>query len=139
MVFFVDIIKITIRFIKTTFKNSVITKRIKNDVLKCNFFLYFLIWQRLLILGGNADIKNSKSVSLDLHIFWSSLGKVPRCSKFHHCEINGFCFPHLWAAPKRLILNRVNFISDRWTWSYLIENTVHLLVLLPVINIWKTW
>ena len=34
---FVDIIKIAIMLIKTTFRNSIRVKRIPNCVLKCNF------------------------------------------------------------------------------------------------------
>ena len=38
-----DIIKIATIFIKTIFKESKIVKRIRNYVLKCNLYLYFLI------------------------------------------------------------------------------------------------
>ena len=40
---FVDIIKILTRFIKKIFKDWRRAKRIKNYVLKCNLYLYFLI------------------------------------------------------------------------------------------------
>ena len=40
---FADIIKIATMFIKTTFKDSKKLKRIRNYVLKCNLYLYFLI------------------------------------------------------------------------------------------------
>ena len=46
---FADIIKIATMFIKTTFKDSKKVKRIRNYVLKCNLYLYFFIWQKLLI------------------------------------------------------------------------------------------
>ena len=38
-------------FIKKTFNNTKKDKRIKNNVLKCNLHLYFLIQQKLLISG----------------------------------------------------------------------------------------
>ena len=40
---FADIIKIITRFIKQIFKDSRKAKRIRNYVLKCNLYLYFLI------------------------------------------------------------------------------------------------
>ena len=40
---FVDIIKIVTRFIKQIFKDLRKAKRIRNYVLKCNLYLYFLI------------------------------------------------------------------------------------------------
>ena len=46
-----DINKIITRFIKKIFKDSRKVKRIRNYVLKCNLYLYFLIYQNLLISG----------------------------------------------------------------------------------------
>ena len=46
-----DIMEIVIMLIKTTYKDSVKFKRIRKNVLKCNFYFYFLIWQKLLISG----------------------------------------------------------------------------------------
>ena len=43
------IIKIATMFIKTTFKDSKKVKRIRNYVLKCNLYLYFMIRKDLLI------------------------------------------------------------------------------------------
>ena len=40
---FADIIKISTMFIKTAFKDSKKFKKIRNCVIKCNLFLYFLI------------------------------------------------------------------------------------------------
>ena len=40
---FAGIIKIVIKFIKTTFKDSKKVERIRNCVPKCNLYLYFLI------------------------------------------------------------------------------------------------
>ena len=45
---FADIMKIP-AIIKKTFKDSKKVKRIRNYVFKCNLYLYFLIWQNLLI------------------------------------------------------------------------------------------
>ena len=46
---FADIIKIAITLIKTNFQDTINVKRITNYVLKCNFYFYFLIKQKLLI------------------------------------------------------------------------------------------
>ena len=40
---FADIVKIITRFIKQIFKDSREAKRIRNYLLKCNLYLYFLI------------------------------------------------------------------------------------------------
>ena len=40
---FADIIKIVTMFIKTILKDSEKVKRIRNYVLKCNLYMYFLI------------------------------------------------------------------------------------------------
>ena len=40
---FADVIKIITVFIKTTFKDPNKLKRIRNNVLKCNLYLYFKI------------------------------------------------------------------------------------------------
>ena len=40
-----DIIKIATMFIKTTFKDSKKVKIIRDYVLKCNLYLYFLIFR----------------------------------------------------------------------------------------------
>ena len=46
-----DIIKIAIISIKTTFKASSKVKKIRNYLLKCNLYRYFLIKQKMLISG----------------------------------------------------------------------------------------
>ena len=48
---FADIIKIATMIVKTTFKDSKNFKRIRSYALKCNLYLYFLIFleQKLLI------------------------------------------------------------------------------------------
>ena len=73
---FAGIIKIITRFTKKIFKDSRKAKRIRNYVLKCNLYLYFLIQQNLLISGKkNADVSRIKGHVI--HIFFgSSLGKV---------------------------------------------------------------
>ena len=40
---FADIIKIATMFVKTYFKGQNIVEKIRNYVLKCNLYLYFLI------------------------------------------------------------------------------------------------
>ena len=47
----VDIIKILTTFIKTTLKDSRKVRRIRNYVSKWNLYLYFFIWQNMLISG----------------------------------------------------------------------------------------
>ena len=48
---FGDIIKIVTMFIKTIFKDSRKVKRTRNYVSRCSLYLYFLIYQNLLISG----------------------------------------------------------------------------------------
>ena len=48
---FTDIIKILIMLIETTYKDQVKVKRIRKNVSKCNFCLYFMVQQKLLISG----------------------------------------------------------------------------------------
>ena len=40
---FADIIRIATMFIKATFKDSKKVKKIRNYILKCNLYLYFLV------------------------------------------------------------------------------------------------
>ena len=40
---FTDVIKIKIKFMKTTYKDSKKVKRIKNYIIKCNIYLHFLM------------------------------------------------------------------------------------------------
>ena len=51
VVIFADIIKIVTMFIKTITKDSRKVKRIRNYVSKSNLYVYFLMWQNLLISG----------------------------------------------------------------------------------------
>ena len=48
---FADIIKIVTMFIKTIIQDSRKVKRIINYVSKSSLYLYFLMWQNLLISG----------------------------------------------------------------------------------------
>ena len=43
LAFFADIMKVITRFIKKMFKDSRKVKIIRNYILKCNVYLYFLI------------------------------------------------------------------------------------------------
>ena len=69
---FADTIKIITRFIKKIFKVSGKVKRIRNYVLKSSLYLYYLIYQNLLISSQkmlmSAEIRG---VSLDWYIFWT--------------------------------------------------------------------
>ena len=47
--YFYDIIKIATMCIKTVVQNSKIVKGIRNYILKCNVYLYFLLQQKYLI------------------------------------------------------------------------------------------
>ena len=58
---FTDIINIVTMFIKTIFKDSIQVKRVRNHVSKCNLYLYFLIYQNMVVSGGG--------VSRDSYIF----------------------------------------------------------------------
>ena len=48
---FADTIKMVTMFIKTIFKDSKKAKRIRNYVLICNLYIYFLKYQNLRISG----------------------------------------------------------------------------------------
>ena len=117
--FFAEIIKIVAIFIKTIFKDTRKVKTTTSYVSKCNLYLYFLIWQNLLICGKkmlmSAELK--RCVTWFIY-FLDFLYVMYNCAKFHHCRIcvtdfrEGTFLPHLrphpWVAPKRPILNRVN-------------------------------
>ena len=58
--------------IKTTFKDSKKIKIIRNYVLKCNLYLYFLIKHKLLISVEKMLIPaDPKGMSRNLYIFWN--------------------------------------------------------------------
>ena len=60
---FADIIKIATMFVETTSKDPKRVKRIRNYLLKCNLYLYFLIQQKLWIFDKkmlmSAELKRS--------------------------------------------------------------------------------
>ena len=67
-------------FIKTIFKEITKVKRCRNYVLKSYLYLYFLIWQKLLISGEkilmSAEL-GAKGVRQIIRIFFGfSLGKA---------------------------------------------------------------
>ena len=79
--FFADIFKIVTMFIKTIFKDSGKVKRIKNYLLKCNIYLYFLIYQNMLISGEkilmSAELKGCVTWLLLFWIFFRHGISVP--------------------------------------------------------------
>ena len=110
---FADISKIATMFIKSTFEDSNKIKRIRNYVLKRNLYLYFLIWQKLLIStekcwcqqNSRHDLCNFliflRHMTVPSFIIEGYVWQILRKRAFLHP-------PYPWAAPKRLILNRVN-------------------------------
>ena len=67
---FADIIKIVAKFIKIICKILKKVKRIRNFVSKSNLYLYFLIWQNLLI-SGKKELMSAEltDVLRDSHTF----------------------------------------------------------------------
>ena len=127
---FADIIKITARFSKTTFKESK-TKRLINYVLKCNLYPYFLtkvasLWWKY------TNISRTEGVCHVIYFFFWINFREDITAKFHH---SGVCvtdvregesfWPQLyqWFCLKRLILNSVkkSFIWQIWS-ANLIRN-----------------
>ena len=117
---FADIIKIITMFIKRIFKDSKNVKRIRNYVSRFNLYLYFLIYQNLLISGEKSLISAEPKVCVTWFMYFlNHLLLRYECAKFHHymmyvTDFLGrgwpFCHSppsHPWAAPKRPILNRV--------------------------------
>ena len=103
--------------IKKTFKDSKKVKRIRNYVLKCNLYLYFLAQQNLLIFGEK--ILSGELVSRNLHIFLDFLWVMHNCAKCHQCRIyktylregSLYGLPNPWAAlKKRPIVNKVKIV-----------------------------
>ena len=74
---FADIIKTLTMFITTIYKDSRKVKINRKYVSKYNFYLYFWIWQNLLISDEKMLVSAElKGVSRDSYIFGFSLGKV---------------------------------------------------------------
>ena len=108
------------------YEDSIKVKMNRNYVSKCNLYLYFLVSQNLLISGEkmlmSAEVKRYVTwFTYFLDLLWAIRYK---CAKFHHCRIyltdfrggrGGFLPPsHLWAAPKKPILNRVKVWLGLW-------------------------
>ena len=85
---FADIIKIITRFTKKIFRDSRKVQRIRSYVSKCNLYLYFLIWQNLLISGKKMLISGDLRwcVRWLIH-FLDLLWVMYYSAKFHHCRI----------------------------------------------------
>ena len=82
---FAGIVKIVTIFIKIFFKDSIKVERIRNYVLKCNLYQYFLIQQKLLISSKkNADVWRTQVVCHMIYMFF-----VPSLdyAKFRHIRI----------------------------------------------------
>ena len=119
--FFADIIKIVTMFIKIIFKDSGKVKRIKNYLLKCNLYLYFLIYQNFLVSGEkNSDVSKTQGVCHVTHIFFLIFFRhgmsVPSFIIVGYVRqtLDKWAFlgpPHQWAAPKKPILNRVKLLT----------------------------
>ena len=114
VVIFADISKVATIFIKRILKDSKSVKRIWNCVSKCYLYLYFLIWQNLLISGEKMLMSEKLNVWITWFKYFLDLLKVRyNCTKFHRCRIFLTDFreweatPYLWAVLERPILNRV--------------------------------
>ena len=111
-----DIVKIATMFFKTIFEDSKQVKRIINYVLKCYLYLYFLIQQKLLISGENADASSIQGLCHRIYIFIGSSLVRYICSKINHWRIfvtnlregRSFLRPASVSSPKRPILNGAN-------------------------------
>ena len=67
-----NIIKIATMIVQTIFKDSKKFKRIRNYVLKCNLYLYFLIKQNILISVEKMLIPaDPTGMTRNLYIFWN--------------------------------------------------------------------
>ena len=104
---FVDIVKTPTMFIKNTFKDSKTVKRIRNYEFKCNLYLYFLVYQNLLIsMRKHWCQPNSIGVSNDLY-FLDLLRVSYNCAKCHHCTMK-YIMKFVWN-----ILGRGSFWSPQ--------------------------
>ena len=82
---FADIIKIITMFIKRIFKDSKNVKRIRNYVSRFNLYLYFLIYQNLLISGEKSLISAEPKVCVTWFMYFlNHLLLRYECAKFHH-------------------------------------------------------
>ena len=110
---FAEIIKIATMFIKKTFKDSKEVKRISNSSLKCNLYLYFLIWQKLPISREKNcwcqlnSIGVSHGLCVFLIFFRESITVLSFINVGYRKRRSFWTPPHLWASPKSSILNQV--------------------------------
>ena len=90
---------------------------------KSNLFVYFLMWQNLLISGEKTLMSAEFKEYVTWFIHFLDLPYVRyNCAKFHHCRICVVDFredgpkrpPHPWVASKKPILNRV---KESWYWK----------------------
>ena len=139
---FVDIIKIASIFTKTIVKDSKKFERIRNYVSKWNLYFYFLIQQNCQFPVKKLwHQQNSGCVQPDSYIYciffrwgitvlsliivgyvWEILGR----GTFWHA------LPHLWAAPKKPILNSVN--SETLLLSDVFENFIKMCLEISELN-----
>ena len=85
---FAEIIKILTTFIKAILQDSRKVGRIRNYVSEWNLYLYFLIWQNLLISGKKMLLSAELKERVTWVIYFLDLFPVRyNCAKFHHCRI----------------------------------------------------
>ena len=85
---FADIVKIVNMFIKKIFKDSKKVERFRNYRSKCNLYLYFLIYQNLVISSEKMQMSAELNGSIPWFIYFLDLLLVRyKCAKFHHCSI----------------------------------------------------
>ena len=81
---FADIVKIVNMFIKKIFK----VERFRNYRSKCNLYLYFLIYQNLVISSEKMQMSAELNGCIPWFIYFLDLLLVRyKCAKFHHCSI----------------------------------------------------
>ena len=85
---FADIVKIVNMFIKKIFKDSKKVERFRNYRSKCNLYLYFLIYQNLVISSEKMQMSAELNGCIPWFIYFLDLLLVRyKCAKFHHCSI----------------------------------------------------
>ena len=109
---FAGIFKTAIILIKTNINDSLKVIRIRNYGLKCSFYLFHPIWQKLPISGERiitlAQIQGSVTWFIYIWIFFTESITVLNFIIMRYLWPRPFEAPiHPWASPKRLILNRL--------------------------------
>ena len=85
---FTDFIKTLTIFFITIFKDSRKVKMNRNYVSKCNLYLYFLIYQNLLIFGEQMLITAELKLCVTWFIYFLDLLWIRYdCAKFRSCRI----------------------------------------------------